>query len=305
MERQATQPAAVPTGRKRRRASSKKNEEPKAQDLDTQATQPPTSELVVALKALPRAEDPPPQTVNELMDCTLKDYEEECVEEGTFPLDPATEVGDWEDQELNQMETHLNDLLYEACPFHPHQFINCVNPQTEFGQLRYKCPQEGCPVYLFEDTREVMLDKLKEDTHPQVRAQLQRGLLKCKCGFTPKMKLSSTTKNYNKVFLSCGMFRLGQLCGYFQWFHGPLWRPREQAQPSLRRWVKETPHGNVPYYSDPVPLLKKHSGHWRGPHRWPHTPGVALWEGTVFCVRVSISTSPAKGEEETVVESVC
>ena len=26
-------------------------------------------------------------------------------------------------------------------------------PQTEFGQLRYKCPQEGCPVYLFEDTR--------------------------------------------------------------------------------------------------------------------------------------------------------
>ena len=77
------------------------------------------------------------------------------------------------------MEASLNDLLYEACPFHPHQFIHCVNPQTEFGQLRYKCPQEGCPVYLFEDTRFVMLEKLKEDTHPQVRAQLQRGLLKC------------------------------------------------------------------------------------------------------------------------------
>ena len=98
MERQATQPAAVPTGRKRRRATSKKNEEQKAQDLDTQATQPPTSELVVALKALPGGEDPPPpppQTVNELMDCTLKDYEEECVDEGTFPSDPATEVGEW------------------------------------------------------------------------------------------------------------------------------------------------------------------------------------------------------------------
>ena len=77
------------------------------------------------------------------------------------------------------MEANLNDLLYEACPFHPHQFIHCVNPQTEFGQLRYKCPQEGRPVYLFEDTRFVMLEKLKEDTHPQVRAQLQRGLLKC------------------------------------------------------------------------------------------------------------------------------
>ena len=208
MERQATQPAAVPTGRKRRRASSKENEEQKAQDLDTQAAQPPTSELVVALKALPRAEDPPPppQTVNELMDCTLKDYEEECVEKGMVPSELTTEVGEWEDQELNQMETHLNGLLYEACPFHPHQFIHCVNPQAEFGQLRYKCPQEGCPVCLFENTREIMLDKLKEDTHPQVRAQLQRGLLKCKCGFTPKMKLSRTAKNYNKVFLSCGAF---------------------------------------------------------------------------------------------------
>ena len=171
--------------------AKKKTDDQKAQDLDTQATQPPTSELVVALKALPRTEEPPlppPQTVNELMEGTLKEYEEECVEERMYPSDPATEVGEWEEQDLDQMETQLNHLMYEACPFHPHQFIHCVNPQTEFGQLRYKCLKEGCPVYLFEDTREVMLEKLKEKTHPQVRAQLQRGLLKCQCGFTPKMK---------------------------------------------------------------------------------------------------------------------
>ena len=48
----------------------KNSEEAKAQALDMQATQPPTSELGMALKALPRAEDPPPppQTVNELME---------------------------------------------------------------------------------------------------------------------------------------------------------------------------------------------------------------------------------------------
>ena len=46
MERQATQPAAVPTGRKRRRVcAKKKNGDQEAQDLDTQATQLPTSEL--------------------------------------------------------------------------------------------------------------------------------------------------------------------------------------------------------------------------------------------------------------------
>ena len=144
-----------------------------------------------------------------------------------------------------------------------------------------------------------MLDQLKEDTHPQVRALLQRGLLKCQCGFTLKMKLSRTTKNYNKVFLSCGSFLAhAKPCGYFQWLHGPLWRPREQAQSSLRRWVKETPHGSVPYYKDPAPLLKKALfGNWeRRSHRWPPTPGVALWEGTLLCVRVSISRSLAKGE---------
>ena len=49
MERQATKPLAVPTGRKRRRVCDrKKNEEPKAKDLDTQAIQPPTSKLVIA-----------------------------------------------------------------------------------------------------------------------------------------------------------------------------------------------------------------------------------------------------------------
>ena len=287
MERQATQPAAVPSGRKRRRVSSKKpklEEEaqapapdmkatrelemaliglPRAEALDMKATQPPTSELVVALNALPRADPLPPptaspvQSVNELMEGTLKDYEEECIEEGTFHSDPTTEVGEWEVQDLDHMETQLNHLLYETCPFHPHQFIHCVNPQTQFGQLRFKCPQEGCPVYLFEESREVMMEKLKEDTHPQVRARLQRGELKCRCGFVPKMKLSRTAKNYNKVFFSCGSFLThAKPCGYFQWLHGPLWCPREQAQPTLRRWVKDTPPG-IQYREDqPIPLWK-------------------------------------------------
>ena len=58
----------------------------------------------------------------------------------------------WEEHDLDQMEAKMNDLLYQACLFRPQKFIHCLNPQTEFGSLRYKCPQEGCPVYLFEDT---------------------------------------------------------------------------------------------------------------------------------------------------------
>ena len=274
MERQATQPVPVPAGRKRRRVSKKQKEEAQAEALDQKAHQPPTSELVLALKALSRAEDPPPpptpSPIHELMERTLKDYEEECVEEGTFHSDPATEVGEWEVQDLDQMKAQFNHLLYESCPFHPHRFIECVNPRSNFGPLRFKCPQEGCPVYLFEDTREVMMEKLKEDTHPQVRARLQRGELKCRCGFVPKMKLSRTAKNYNKVFFSCGSFLThAKPCGYFQWLHGPLWCPREQAQPTLRRWVKDTPP-ELQYKKEclPVPLLKGKGPEMEGSPPW-------------------------------------
>ena len=106
------------------------------------------------------------------------------------------------------------------------------------------------------------MEKLKEDTHPQVRARVQRGELRCKCGFVPKMKLSRTQKNYQKVFFSCGSFHPGKdSCGYFQWLHGPLWCPREPAQPTLRRWVSETPPWLKPSKSESVPLLK-------GPDPW-------------------------------------
>ena len=86
MDRQATQPAAVPSGRKRRRVSSKKPKEeapaldlkavrelemkathdlemtqiglsrPEAEALEKKVLQDPSSELSVALKALSRAE---------------------------------------------------------------------------------------------------------------------------------------------------------------------------------------------------------------------------------------------------------
>lgn len=175
MESQATQPAVLPTGCKCCRASAKKNDEQKAKELEAKAMETLSSELIVALSALPRAEEapvPPPQSLNKLMDHTLKNYQEECVDEGTWQPDPATEVGEWEQYDLNEMDAKMN-MLYQASPFHPHHFIHCFNPQTEFGSLRYKCPQESCPVYLFEDTRDIRLQKLKEDTHPQVRAKLQ------------------------------------------------------------------------------------------------------------------------------------
>ena len=104
------------------------------------------------------------------------------------------------------------------------------------------------------------MEALKKDTHPQVQARVKRGELKCKCGFVPKMKLSRTAKNYQKVFFSCGSFLMhAKPCGYFQWLHGPLWCPREQAQPTLRRWVPDTPaelQYRLQHKKESFPLLK-------------------------------------------------
>ena len=132
----------MPSGRKRRRVSSKKPKGEKEAPAPAPVPAPDmkaTRELEMALNALPRADPLTPSTpspvcsVHELMEGTLKDYEEECVEEGTFQADRAKEVGEWEEHDLDQMETQLNDLLYETCPFHPRQYIHCVTPRPNLA----------------------------------------------------------------------------------------------------------------------------------------------------------------------------
>ena len=94
-EHQATQPAVLSTECKRCRATAKKNNEQKAKELEAKATETSSSELIVALSALPRAEEapvPPPQSLNELMNHTLKDYHEECVDEGTWQTTYCTKL---------------------------------------------------------------------------------------------------------------------------------------------------------------------------------------------------------------------
>ena len=83
-------------------------------------------------------------------------------------------MGEWEEYDLDNMDDTLNEVVFQPCPFHPHQYIEVVNPKAKIGNWRYMCPQEGCCVFFFEDTRQIILDKLRNETHPQVRANLER-----------------------------------------------------------------------------------------------------------------------------------
>ena len=53
------------------------------------------------------------------------------------------------------------------------------------------------------------------------------------------MRLSRSEKNKHKVFLTCGRNpRQNEVCGYFQWMHAPLWKPKRPLQPTLDEWAK-------------------------------------------------------------------
>ena len=163
------------------------------------------------------------------MNHTLKDYHEECVDEGTWQPDPATDVAEWEEYELNEMDAKMNDMLYQACPFHPHHFIYCLNPQTEFASLRYKCPQESCPVYLFEVAK-------TERRHPSPSAgQIATRFAEVQMRMDPQDDVESPPR----LKSSLAVASISQGNNPVAIFNGPLWRPRDQAQPLSRRWVKE------------------------------------------------------------------
>ena len=107
------------------------------------------------------------------------------------------------------------ESMQQACPFHPLEPLKVLNPDAEFGPLYCKCPEDQCPVWCTSETAPIVLPELIENTHPEVRAKLTE--IKCKCSEVPRMKLSRTDKNKNKVFLTCGHNpHQNEACGYFQ-----------------------------------------------------------------------------------------
>ena len=141
---------------------------------------------------------------------------------------------------LERRERNIQSLQ-QACPFHPTDPLKVLNPDAEFGPLYCKCPEDKCPVWCTTETAHIVLPELIEHTHPEVRAKITE--LRCKCSEVPRMKLSRTDKNKNRVFLTCGHNPLqNEACDYFQWMHAPLWKPKRPLQPTLDKWVK-TPVG--------------------------------------------------------------
>jgi len=135
------------------------------------------------------------------------------------------------------------------CPFHPKEELR------GFQDNFYYCPAVGCPVFVTDDNKHVVVQVLRQDTCPDIRSKW--GLFYCDCGFKPGMRLSKTKENFSRVFLTCGNADKNNKCKFFLWTHKPEYRrtkqppkessdPRKEAQPWKRVQYKLKPT-NKPY----------------------------------------------------------
>ena len=122
---------------------------------------------------------------------------------------------------------------------------------TEF-LLVFGDQEKPCPSYYGkdEDKKKVKM-VLQQEIHPEVRARW--GNLTCHCQKLPKMRLSKTAKNLNKVFLTCGGSAQDARCKYFQWIHTPLYPLPSDPMPD---WLRKT------YKPRPLKSFTKDNREW-------------------------------------------
>jgi len=95
---------------------------------------------------------------------------------------------------------------------------------------------------------------LQQEIHPEVRSKW--GHLQCYCQKMPKIRLSKTAKNLNKVFLTCGAAATtGSRCKYFQWIHTPLYPLPSDPTPD---WLQK----GQAYKPRPLKSFNKESLEW-------------------------------------------
>ena len=255
MERQPTKPVPIPTSSRKKR----KTELDLAIESIRQEEKAETELKDFDPEDFEKFFGPPKQKREEVSDEQLDTAEffEECSKGFFKRMERFNELmAHWKTMpnydvdfktDLHWLEEHVaphmerrrrnKESMQQACPFHPLEPLKVLNPDTEFEPLYCKCPEDQCPVWCTSDTVSIVLPELIENTHPEVRAKLTE--IKCKCSEVPRMKLSRSEKKKHKVFLTCGRNpRQNEVCGYFQWIHAPLWKPKRPLQPTLDKWVK-------------------------------------------------------------------
>ena len=155
----------------------------------------------------------------------------QVLEEGVTVTQDGRTVEWWPVEEPEQMANMLEYLEDENKPLH----TNFVLPNQGLA------PCYACPVFFGSmQNKQIVAEALCNEIHSKILDQW--GTLSCRCGLVPKLQLSQTPRNMNKVFLGCPKPREAR-CGYFQWIHEP---PQTQlcTQDSHPKSPEETTGGH-------------------------------------------------------------
>ena len=158
------------------------------------------------------------------------------LEEGVSVTQDGRTVEWWPIEEEfdvpNLEELALQEYLMDASkPLH----TNFVLPEQNWLSL---C--QTCPVYFGNaDSKQTVLKTICNSIHPKL--QEEWGSFSCHCRLIPRLKLSQTPRNPNKVFLCCPKEREAR-CNYFQWIHQapkPLRVPKACSRSVLKKRMHE------------------------------------------------------------------
>ena len=163
------------------------------------------------------------------------------LEEGVAVTQDDRTVEWWPVEEPEQLANMLEYLEDENKPLH----TNFVLPNQGLA-LCY-----ACPVFFGSmQNKQIVAEALCNEIHSKILNQW--GTLSCRCGLVPKLQLSQTPRNMNKVFLGCPKPREAR-CGYFQWIHEPP-KPNYVPKTATRKALKKRLADMV---SDRMSLEKK------------------------------------------------
>ena len=163
------------------------------------------------------------------------------LEEGVAVTQEDRTVEWWPVEEPEQLANMLEYLEDENKPLH----TNFVLPNQGLA-LCYTCPV----FFGSMQNKQIVAEALCNEIHSKILNQW--GTLSCRCGLVPKLQLSQTPRNMNKVFLGCSKPREAR-CGYFQWIHEPP-KPNYVPKTATRKALKKRLADMV---SDRMSLEKK------------------------------------------------
>ena len=160
-----------------------------------------------------------------------------------WPIEGEFDVPDLE-------ELALQEYVMDASrPLH----TNFVLPEQNWLSL---C--QTCPVYFGNaDSKQTVLKTICNSIHPKL--QEEWGSFSCHCRLIPRLKLSQTPRNPNKVFLCCPKEREAR-CNYFQWIHQapkPLRVPKACSRSVLKKRMHDMVQKRLQMEKGPKEVLKK------------------------------------------------